>query len=447
MKNLKERERSTFLDLLSHTLILLFCFFLIYALVFIVCDNDNAHLPALAEFQPICTSVIIPLWIQSHSYWHYGSEKVVLELFPRYTKRLTAGAKELRRLTTDTLSDTLDRAMMHGTDFDSPFEEYEAIHPLDHEAPKTSSSLENDPVEGTERITSQSSTNRENRAPRFDSVAAKQSIDSQSVEHTPIIEVSSKSLSENPMPTSISLRNEYSESILESSSVDESLAAKSDRKESSSTSSPVAESSSSSSSAKASTVKKESSSTVSVASAVKKESSIAPSKSSSTRVSTSALVSTFQSSQKASSSSRVPPGVKVPSSFTKVGTQAIKEEISEQPSLSSVDQNDLHTVNESEDIADEYADEKGASDSLSQTASLLDNSEVAETDFESSPIAQLSPVLDADDVFNSEDIPSVTFSAPHPESDHVVPSLAEEEESAIEETVTEKSGMYQFYEK
>lgn len=86
---------------------------------------------------PICQSVILPAWNTVHSQWHGICEKVVVDVIPHTIRKIQYGIKKLKYATSNQISHTINRAVQQGTNSEDEFSESGAIHPLDHNVPKT----------------------------------------------------------------------------------------------------------------------------------------------------------------------------------------------------------------------------------------------------------------------------------------------------------------------
>ncbi|KAJ3319919.1 hypothetical protein HDV06_005818 [Boothiomyces sp. JEL0866] len=119
---LKELKQSQSEKVLSWFYLLTFIgtiYFAFYSTIFIVCNPSHPQHNSFQRYQPVCNTVIMPLWENVKDKWHSSCEKLALEILPSYAKKFTIGARRIQGIKPDSSSVT------------------ESIHPKDHNVPKT----------------------------------------------------------------------------------------------------------------------------------------------------------------------------------------------------------------------------------------------------------------------------------------------------------------------
>ncbi|KAJ3274076.1 hypothetical protein HDV01_003569 [Terramyces sp. JEL0728] len=119
LKELKRNQSQKYLSFLSFFALLAMVYFSVYSTIFIVCDPSNSN-TAFKSYQPVCNTVVTPLWENVKDKWHQSCEKLALEILPSYAKKFTIGAKRIQGIKGQNSGDG------------------ENIHPKDHNVPKTS---------------------------------------------------------------------------------------------------------------------------------------------------------------------------------------------------------------------------------------------------------------------------------------------------------------------
>lgn len=142
--------------LFSYFVITTLLSFFVYSTIFVVCNPDISS-PMFDSYSEICDSFILPVYHETRNYWHMASEKITLDVLPYYGNRVATRAKLVKQLTKDTVVHTFNKAIKQGSDVKVPIEKLvDPIHPLDPEAPKTSSTTSVKPLpDSTTSVTKQ----------------------------------------------------------------------------------------------------------------------------------------------------------------------------------------------------------------------------------------------------------------------------------------------------
>ncbi|KAJ3311087.1 hypothetical protein HDV04_004401 [Boothiomyces sp. JEL0838] len=119
LKELKRSKSQKVLSWVSFLAIIGTIYFALYSTIFIVCNPSHPQKSSFERYQPLCTSLVTPMWETVKDTWHQSCEKIALEVLPSYIKKFTIGAKRIQGIKVE--SSTIA----------------ENIHPKDHNVPKT----------------------------------------------------------------------------------------------------------------------------------------------------------------------------------------------------------------------------------------------------------------------------------------------------------------------